>query len=376
MNVFTDGTIPAIENLKRHISHGCISNIPPGAGTNRNERFHHHINSIIHRSKIGILLAYALLNVIIHAHNSSEKKLSQVMTQPITASKYRKQHNEQVTVEKIKPIGILPKARDEEFSNSDHWEIDVSQSVIDLELIATVYKESVRKCQVLRSVSAMGLSRLKQSVMYFTPFHPDLGFTTNLSDINTTLKKTLHDNALQFTQVDGDGNCFFTAIALNMVSNPSQWAQTLHMAGWTDGADVSTQKISLLLRQAYVKELLGERRHQYEALVSDTDINYALEAQKFMDPTFYDSVLGDIMPLALSTALQFSIVIFSTDSRRPVMYVTPDITANDATAFLVYNPDGKGHYDAAVPCNQHKEAQIPSSGSTSRSTSCKCGANK
>ena len=75
---------------------------------------------------------------------------------------------------------------------SDHQEMDVSQSVLDLELIATVYKESLRKFQVLRLVSAMGLSRLKQSVMYITSFHPDLhvGFTTNLSDINTTLRKT------------------------------------------------------------------------------------------------------------------------------------------------------------------------------------------
>ena len=166
------------------------------------------------------------------------------MTQSITASKYRKQYNEQVTVEKIKPIGILPKARDEEFSNNHHQEIDESQRVIDLEL---VYKVSLRKCQVLRSVSAMGLSRLKQSVMYITPFHPDLGFTTNLSDINTTLRKTVHDSALQFTQVDGDGTCIFTAIALNTVSNPSHWVQILHMAGWTDGADVSIQKVSLLL---------------------------------------------------------------------------------------------------------------------------------
>ena len=39
--------------------------------------------------------------------------------------------------------------------------------------------------------------------------------------------------------------------------------------------------------------------------VSDSDIDYTLEAQKFLDPAFYDSVLGDIMPLALSTALQY-----------------------------------------------------------------------
>ena len=45
MHVFTSETTPAIDRLKRHISSGCISNIPPGEGTNRNERFHHHINS-------------------------------------------------------------------------------------------------------------------------------------------------------------------------------------------------------------------------------------------------------------------------------------------------------------------------------------------
>ena len=78
-------------------------------------------------------------------------------------------------------------------------------------------------------------------------FHPDLGFTTNSSqiDVNTTLWKTSYDNALQFTQIDRDGNCFFTAIARNMVSNPNQWTQILHMAGWTDGTDVRFESIGL-----------------------------------------------------------------------------------------------------------------------------------
>ena len=63
-SVFTPQTIEAIENVKRHITVGCISDIPPGGGTNRNERFHHHINSMINRSKIGSLLAYTLLTVL------------------------------------------------------------------------------------------------------------------------------------------------------------------------------------------------------------------------------------------------------------------------------------------------------------------------
>ena len=103
------------------------------------ERFHHHINSMFHRSKVGILLAYALLSVLIHAYNSSENKSSRVVTQPIIASKhYRREHNKQLATEKLKPVGILPKEREEQFENSDHWEIDVSDSVIDLELIVTV----------------------------------------------------------------------------------------------------------------------------------------------------------------------------------------------------------------------------------------------
>ena len=60
----------------------------------------------------------------------------------------------------------------------------------------------------------------------------------------------------------------------------------------------------MILRQAYVKELLGDNRHLYEAFISHTDIDYTTKAQKNLNP-FYDSVLGNTMPLALSMALQF-----------------------------------------------------------------------
>ena len=69
----TSDTVTATDRLKHHVLKGCISYIPPGAGTNRNEHFHGHINSHFNRSKMGILLAYALLTVIIRTHNLSEK---------------------------------------------------------------------------------------------------------------------------------------------------------------------------------------------------------------------------------------------------------------------------------------------------------------
>ena len=44
--VFTSKTTEAIRKLHSHISFGCLSNIPPGGGTNRNERLHLHLNSL------------------------------------------------------------------------------------------------------------------------------------------------------------------------------------------------------------------------------------------------------------------------------------------------------------------------------------------
>ena len=56
---------------------------------------------------------------------------------------------------------------------------------------------------------------------------------------------------------------------------------------------------------SYVKELQGDNRHLYEAFISHTDIDYSTEAQTFFNP-FYDSVLGNTVPLARPTSLQFS----------------------------------------------------------------------
>ena len=121
---FTSETIHAIKNLIKHIMYGCISDIPPGAGTNRNERFHHHINSLLNRSKVGILLAYAFLTVVIHAYNHSSKRKSRLVIEPISNSKIS---NGLLEVQELTPVGILPK-------------------------IVTIYKKSLRKLQLFKAI--------------------------------------------------------------------------------------------------------------------------------------------------------------------------------------------------------------------------------
>ena len=131
------------------------------------------------------------------------------------------------------------------------------------------------------------------------------------------------------------------------------------------------ETLSATLRQVHVKELLGEHRVNYSPYIQHTDLNYDKEANRFANNHYFDSELGNTMPLALATALQISIVIFHKDPNTPIMYVTPEIVTTEASAFLVYTRSEVGHYDAAVPC--HK---MGAPTSNSKSNSCRCGANK
>ena len=58
----------ALDCIRVHISKGCLSGIPPGCGTNRNENLH-KINPFFSRCRIAIPLALALLTILFHRHN-------------------------------------------------------------------------------------------------------------------------------------------------------------------------------------------------------------------------------------------------------------------------------------------------------------------
>ena len=112
--VFSSDTLDAVRKLKEHILLGCLSNIPPGGGTNRNERLHHHLNSLFTRTKVGVLLAYALLTIVIHAYNTSEKRHSRLITKSINSCCIPE------PLANVQPIGILPKFKTQEREISDH----------------------------------------------------------------------------------------------------------------------------------------------------------------------------------------------------------------------------------------------------------------
>ena len=49
--------------------------------------------------------------------------------------------------------------------------------------------------------------------------------------LNLDLQKRLSDNGLTYYPVARDGNCFFTALAINLASDRERWADRLAQTG-------------------------------------------------------------------------------------------------------------------------------------------------
>ena len=76
--LLNEDTFGAVNRLKRHIQKGCLSDIDPSCGTNRNERFHSFLrNSGLSFRRIGPELAEALMTIHIHRWNERQSSLHQ-----------------------------------------------------------------------------------------------------------------------------------------------------------------------------------------------------------------------------------------------------------------------------------------------------------
>lgn len=89
-SVLTSGTIQEIQCLRKHIEKGCLSGIPAGAGSERNENMHRNLRHIIARSRLGVKSAIALLTSFFYQWNErKEKRFVKGIVPPIS---YYAQH--------------------------------------------------------------------------------------------------------------------------------------------------------------------------------------------------------------------------------------------------------------------------------------------
>ena len=268
----------------------------------------------------------------------------------------------------MKPIGIIPKFHSPhpEQQGYNHWEIDLSEEIIDMDIILPVYHTSLKKYQVLEGLLKEKLVQASKIVYSFQEFQGKM--TLNLDHRTTEID--LENYGLTIVPVNPDGNCFFAAISVNIKFNPN-----FHSEKYSEIN--KSENLCMKLREAFVSEITGDRHSMYENFVEINEgMNYMDEATKFLQSGYFASVLGDLMPLAMATTLNATILTFTRSSCSP-LYVNSLNGQSENTVFLIYDPRGPGHYDAVIPyrCTTgvpHTACQV----TTASKVSCNCGVNK
>ena len=362
--ILTTSSLQAIRNLEKHVISGCLSDIPPGMGTNRNERFHRHLNSLMRRTRIGIMLAYALLTVLIHAHNNSQtvanKKL--VTTNYISCSGHSH-----------KPVGLIASNQTNfrhAFANADQWEQDCTIEMPSPESIQ-YYHNSVAKLALMRALEFMKLNNLSQSHKFELLNADELKLcqACSTSENSPNVEEELLKQGLCVKEVSPDGNCFFASVAVGILHSITNWSDCLERVNFKK--DEGLNGLVRNLRNAFVTELL-QNSIKYKPFFVST-IDYDAEASKFSQNGFFIGELGDLMPTAMAAVIQAPIVIFSDISNKPLYFSTPDMITSKASVCVLYRAS-LSHYDALV-----KSYDLNSSSTSPNKSSrayCNCGVNK
>jgi hypothetical protein len=78
-NVLTKEMLKEIRNIKVHINKGCLSDIPVGCGTNRNERLHRDLKKIVATNRIGLPLLYTkMFRMLYRLAQEKEKEIPSI----------------------------------------------------------------------------------------------------------------------------------------------------------------------------------------------------------------------------------------------------------------------------------------------------------
>jgi len=428
--------IHEIEKLKCHVKKGCLSEIPPSGGTNRNEALHRTLNKSLKRSRIGIELGIAILGLFFYRWN--EKKLSKLKSKgkqisyirpvetynfmtPGSTMSDNEEHfggslnfqesmeaadcefsdNLKDAKEAVECVSYLLQEHSDSCNSSDGLSSDdqndndseyedcepflnnvgIANAIQQASNLSSLSKhlENI-KCQVSVSRSANHLVHLKNVLCLLSSVESTENANNNMRDLDAFLLL----NNMERLKIAGNGNCFFVSLATmiqHQLTSDSLHDETkVHLENLGIIIDVATSSIEQMataLRRTVVDEWLSNAADYEPFLLSGQD--YQEEANAFLQDGYFAAELGNAMPLAASNALHIPVVVFTTMSNFPIIPICPrDIILTNTPIFLAYDMNFAGHYDAIRQCGtlqQENKEQTESSSSQreNQQITCRCG---
>lgn len=418
--------VKKIENLRKHIVKGCLSNIPPSGGTHRNEVLHKTLNKSIANSRIGIQLAVALLGTFFYRWNEqrlskecSEKKMPVIKpigfygdvndnnrdgtfhnfgTEPGNSlhdfNNLALETTDNTTLKKFADTLTttinLPENESSSGETDSSYDSEGDEST-KKSGVPVLKKDSIEK--IIQQTSDMvGIYNNLHEAQPESLFNPHHGIyfknalhllhqSRNSSDQLLHLNSVLSTHGLKKISVPADGNCFFTSIAVSIqqqiLNNTVTPAAIEHLEN-LGLLKLPIPEMSATLRTLVVQEWLLHPE-EYSPFVLNDETTFTEQANAFLQDGHFSSSLGDCMPLATANLLAIPIIIYSGMEYLPAVPLIPQgRTLSTESLKLAYDPSFCGHYDAVTIVQSKDAADLHVSADTGSTTpensvTCRCG---
>ena len=390
--ILTDKCLKELRNLKSHVSKGCLSGIPVGMGTNRNEALHKYINPFFTQSRMSVHMAYALLTLLFFCHNAKTRENQNAYS--LSASQAKKEffcynaHGHNTCPHTITNRIALCKAIDQDHCYSmneiigivptadevgKHW--GVTRLPIDYEICESLDNDAINATvghflsgttikEILFNASKMAtvtesLTKIIDSPLFNYQTVPFMSKATELFscfDEDADGEACQHQSRLDGIingmkgvrePVSGDGNCCFSAVAFSvkdLCERMKDLSLSHHFSSLLthEFTLLPIHEAALLLRKKALKEWT-DNTDFYQQFLTTTTV--ATEVEKFCQSGFFQSELGNCTITALANVLEVSIVVITSIPNMPFIRVDPRKLSVSYPIFVAFNQHGPGHYD-------------------------------
>lgn len=371
--ILTVKAVDEIRKLRKHITKGCLSEIPVGCGSERNENLHKWLRRAVHRNRLSVVLAVALFTTYFYAWNEKRENGSDAIIPPIDClvnqlsdilscdsesfglarSSLSEQNLPRVVLEQYEqnPCSIdTSNVESGDHDTSDMETDNLSKEellfIIDQAVILYIQYQDLKARGLLSIFNPRFLNLMHQQALFaFDTFHcKDMNFDANASKINLVVSGL----GFEILPVPKDGDCLFTSVLLQLEqllphADNKELTDHLQMLGLTEKTLPEKVKV---LRAKLVDEWLSNK-DEYQKFLVDTELEE--KAAEFRNNGVFTGELGNMMLLGVSNVLRMPVTVFTAMEHFAIIPVSPRSKPLIGTPiYLSFNHAGPGHYDAVV----------------------------
>ena len=263
-------TLHQLECLRKHIQKGCLSDIPPGCGTQKNERLHRHINRslLCGVSKIGPELAIAVMSCALFAWNC-KRQINRLTSRakPVMPVEIIREGNLSSPQQHMKQLEI---SHAEDFMSTrsnvnfprlverlkTRSIIDyIIQRVLHLQDFMDTFRERCKNKTVDILAFLWSTSLKTENFIEVEKKMNSLELDLTAQHMNNLIRNLSGFN-LEVDKIERDGNCFFQAVASQLNRHSREYREHIEEHCTYLGLGISEAFDTRRLRELFVKKSL------------------------------------------------------------------------------------------------------------------------